>query len=116
MKHRRWFLISLAFAVVALCLQLLGMSYLSHGSRLRARATQMIAERGTSLTEDERAEIRSGTTKSHRSGVIARLSGAVFATTSVGLMIASARKREPAWRPLTFAVLFFYVMSFFILV
>jgi hypothetical protein len=116
MKLRRWFIISLALAAVALYLQLWGMSYASHGSRLIARATQMVAERGTSLTEDERAEIRSETAKAHRAGVIAQSSGAAFAMTSVGFMIASARKREPAWRSLMFAVLFCYAMSFFILV
>ena len=116
MKRRRWFIISLALAAVALYLQMSGMSYLSHGSRLRAQAAQTVAERGTGLTEDERSEIRTETTRSHRTGMIAQSSGAVLAMTSVGFMITSARRREPAWRSLTFALLFFYVISFFILV
>ena len=52
---------------------------------------------------------------SNRGGVINYV-GLLFAVASVGFVGLSARRHEPAWRSLTLALLFFYMMLQFTLV
>ena len=48
-------------------------------------------------------------------GTVISVVGLIFALASLLSAIASARKHEPAWRSVTFALLIFYVMLQFAL-
>ena len=102
MNIRRFFLISLASAILAVGLDITGLSLYSRGTSTIARAVV--------LSESERAVARSEA-RVHRSrGTVVSLVGFVFALASLALVIISAWKEEPAWRSLTVALLFFYVI------
>jgi hypothetical protein len=108
MSIRRFFFMSLALAVLAVGLHLAALGQFGRGSQTIARAV--------TLSESERtaARLEAGRYTS-RGGVILYVGYAV-ALSSIGFLIASARKHEPAWRLLTIALLGFYVMLQFVLV
>jgi hypothetical protein len=107
-KIRRFFFGSLFLAVVAIGLQLGAMSQVN-------RTDQAIAC-GVTLPESERAAARLEAKRfSRRAAPLAYL-GLAFALASAIFVVMSARKREPAWRSVTFALLFFYVMLHFTLI
>ncbi len=117
MNRRKFFLVSLALALLALFLQLAGLAFGSRGASLRAQAVQRVADRGGgSLTAEERNELKAQTDAYRHRGAIAQCCGGAVALTSIGFAVMSARKKEPAWRSLTFAVLFIYALSLFMLV
>jgi len=114
---RKFFLASLALAVVALFLQAKGVGLGNRVALLKAQAVQRIADRGgTSLTPEERNELGAQTEGYRHWGAVLQLCGAATAFTCAGFLIASTAKREPAWRSLTLALLLFYALSFFIFV
>jgi hypothetical protein len=117
MTIRKFFLASLVLALVALFLQLTGLGLGSRGAFLRAEAVQRVADRGGgSLTAEERSQLKAQTDAYRHRGATAQCCGGAVALASIGFAITSVRKHEPAWRSLTFAVLFFYALSFFTLI
>jgi hypothetical protein len=117
MRIRKFFVLSLALAVIALALQLAGLRLVSRGKVLRAHAAQMLADRGgTSLTTEEKAEMRVQTDKSRRLGAIAQFCGVATILLSIVFAVVSTCRKEPVWQSLTLAVMICYVLSFFILV
>lgn len=107
MSSRRYFLVSLLLALLAVGLDMASMSQYSHGARIWARAvTSSENDRGA-------AEIEA---RGYRSrGTVLSVVGFAFALTSLFFVVVSARKNEPAWRPVTIALLIFYVMLQFAL-
>ena len=102
MSIRRFFIASLALAIVAVGLHLTSLSQTSRDSRTIARAV--------TLSESERVAARvDAQVYFNRGGVIGCI-GLVIALASLVFVVVSARKREPAWRSVTFALLFIYVM------
>src|SRR6478736_3085311 len=107
MNIRRFFLVSLGLAVLAVGSDMVAMSQYSRGARVIARS--MI------LPESERVAAKSEAQSYRSRGTVVSLVGLAFALASVGFVIVSARRHEPAWRSVTFALLFFYVMLQFAL-
>lgn len=117
MSQGKLFLTSLGMALVALFLQFVGLSLESRATLLRAQVVQKLAVRGSaSLTPEEQGNLKVQTDAYRHRAAIVRLCGAATAIASIGFVACSARRREPAWRSVTFAVLFIYAMSFFVLV
>ncbi len=107
MNLRRFFLVSLGLAVLAVGLDITAMSQYSRGAGVIAQAV--------SLPEGERVVAKSEAQKYRSRGTIISLVGLAFALVSLIFVIASARKHEPAWRSVTLAVLVFYVLLQFAL-
>lgn len=107
MSIRRFFLLSLRLAVLAVGLDMTALSLYSRGARVIAEAVV--------LRESERAVARSEAQTYRSRGTVISLAGLAFALASLILVIVSARKHEPAWRSVTFALLVFYVMLQFAL-
>ena|SRR5436189_5317764 len=108
MSIRRLFLVSLALAVLAIGV---------HGAALRqfSRGASTIA-RAVTLSEFDRAAARLEADRcTSRGGAVLHI-GYAFALASVGFVVASARRHEPAWRSVTIGLLMFYVMLQFVLV
>jgi len=95
-------------AVIAVGLRFAAMEQFDQGMRSRARAL--------TVAEAEKATLKAGAGSYSRRGGVFDCIGVAFALTSVGFVIASARRREPAWRSLTGALLVLYVMLLFVLV
>ena len=108
MSIRRFFFVSFALAVVAVGLHFAALGQFSRGAQTIARAV--------TLSESERGAARLQAHGYSDRGAIIYYVGLVFALASLSFLIASARKHEPAWRSLTFALLAFYVMIQFVLV
>lgn len=68
------------------------------------------------LSEPERALGKVEAKRRSKRGEVIGYIGLSLAIVSLSFVIASARKREPAWRSLTFALLFVYLMSQLLLV
>lgn len=107
MSIRRFFIVSLGLAILAVSLDMTAMSQYSRGARVIARAVV--------LPENERAFAKSEAQTYRSRGTAISIVGLVFAVASLAFVIASARKHEPAWRSVTFALLIFYVMLQFAL-
>ena len=107
MSIRRYFLLSLLLAVLAIGLDMAGMSQYSHGARIRARA---VVSPGSDRSA---AEIEAQAYRSR--GTFINVLGLMLALSSLWFVVASARKHEPAWRPVIIALLIFYVMLQFAL-
>ncbi|MDB6035388.1 MAG: hypothetical protein JWM16_5726 [Verrucomicrobiales bacterium] len=107
MNIRRFFLVSIGLAFLAIGLDIAAMSQYSRGARAKARAV--------TSPESERAVARSEAQTYRSLGTVISLVGLAFAAASLVFVIASARRHEPAWRSVTFALLFFYVMLQFAL-
>ena len=98
---------SLGLAVLAIGFDMTAMSQYSRGARVFVRAVV--------LPESER-EVAKSEAQTYRSrGTVISVMGLAFALASLVFVIASARKHEPAWRSVTFALLIFYVMLQFAL-
>ena len=108
MKMRKFFLVSLALVVVAVGLHLTAMSQISQGLLIGARAV--------TLPESERAAARVETSRFFSRGSVIGYIGLLFALASVAFVVVSARRHEPVWRSLTFALLIFYVILLFTLI
>ena len=108
MSIRRFFLVSLALAVLAVGV---------HGVALRqfSRGAQTIA-RAVALSESERAAAGIEAHRYTSDGGAILFVGYALALVSVGFVVASARRHEPAWRSLTIGLLMFYVMLQFVVV
>ena len=78
------------------------MSQYNRGARAVARAIV--------LPEREREVARSAAHGYRTRGTVISVVGLAFALASLAFVTASARKHEPAWRSITFALLVFYVM------
>lgn len=107
MSIRRFFIVSLGLAVLAVGLDMAAMSQYGRGARVVARATV--------LSESERAVAKSESQIYRSRGTAISIVGLAFALASLGCIIVSARKHEPAWRSVTFALLIFYIMLQFAL-
>jgi hypothetical protein len=100
--------VSLALAIVAVGLHLTALGQFSRGAQTIARAV--------TLSESERVAARQEASRCSGRGAVIGYTGLAFALASIGFVIASARRHEPAWRSLTFALLGFYVILQFVLV
>ena len=107
MNIRRFFLVSLGLAVLAVGLDMAGMSQYSRGARVVARAVV--------LPESERLAAKMEAQAYRSRGTVISVVGLIFALASLVFVVVSARKHEPAWRSVTFALLIFYVMLQFTL-
>ena len=108
MSGRRFFFISLAAAVLAVGLQGAALRQYSRGAQTIAFAVKS--------SESARREAKAEADRIASRGEVIAYAGIAVALASIGFVIASARRREPAWRSLTFALLCFYVMLHFTLV
>ena len=108
MSIRRFFLVSLVLAVVAVGLHFAALGQISRSLQITTRAITL------SPTELDAAKI---TARSHRDrGSVIYYIGLAFALGSLTFLILSARKHEPAWRSVPFSLLVFYLMMQFVLV
>ena len=107
MNMRRFFLVSLGLAVLAVGFDMAALSQYSRGARVYARAVV--------LPESERVAAKSEAQTYRSRGTVVSLVGLAFALASLVFVIVSARKHEPAWRSVTVALLVFYVMLQFAL-
>jgi hypothetical protein len=94
--------------VLAVGLDVAGMSQYSRGARVIAHAV--------ALPEGERVAAKMEAQTYRSRGTVISVVGLAFALGSLVFVIVSARKHEPAWRSVTFALLIFYVMLQFALV
>ena len=102
MNIRRFFIVSLGLAVIAIGLHVAALSQYGHGARAIARAvTQPESER--TLAKPTAREYR------ERGSVIA-IAGLGVALASIVFVVVSARRHEPAWRSVTVAFLVFYLL------
>ena len=108
MSIRKFFLVSLALAAVAVGLHLTALGQFSRGLSQRARAV--------TVPESERPALKAEASRYSSRGTVIGYVGLAFALSSVGFLVASARRHERAWRSVTFAVLFIYLMLQFVLV
>ena len=93
--------------MLAVGLDMAGMSEYSRGARIVARAVV--------LPESQRAAAKTEALAHRNRGAGITIAGLAFAMASLVFVIVSARKHEPAWRSVTFALLIFYVMLQFAL-
>jgi hypothetical protein len=108
MSIRRFFLLSLWFAILALGLHLTAMSQTNRGLRIRAQAV--------TAPESYRATAREVASSYSRRGTVLGYFGLAFALASVVFAVVSARKHEPARRMVVFGALTCYIMLQFVLV
>jgi hypothetical protein len=108
MRIRRFFFISLVLAVVALGLHVTAMSQFSGGLGIRGHAV--------TLPESDRAAARVEASRYSSRGLVIAYIGLPVALASLAFLVVSARRHEPAWRSVTFALLCFYVMLQFDLI
>src|SRR5262249_24111968 len=106
-RFRRFFLLSLGLAILAVVFDMTAMSLYRRGAGVRARSVL--------LSESERGAARSEAQVYRTSGTVISVVGLFLALASLGFVVVSARKHEPAWRPATVVVLVFYVMLQFTL-
>jgi hypothetical protein len=99
MNIRRFFFVSLGLAVLAVGLDMAGMSQYSRGARVIARAVV--------LPESERMTAKMEAQAYRNRGTVISVVGLAFALASLAFVVVSARKPEPAWRSVTFALLIF---------
>jgi hypothetical protein len=107
MNIRRFFLVSLGLAVVAVGLHMAALLQFSLGARVIARSVV--------LPESERSTARLEARSYSSRGAVVSLFGLSFALASLVFVIVSAREHEPAWRSVTFALLILYMMLQFAL-
>jgi hypothetical protein len=107
MHIRRFFLCSVALAILAVGFDMTAMSQYSRGARVIARAVV--------LPESERVAAKSEAQIYRERGTIVSVVGLFFALASLVFVIVSARKHEPAWRSVTVVLLTLYVLLQFAL-
>jgi hypothetical protein len=107
MSVRKFFLLSLSLAIFAVVLQLTAMLQTALGLRIRVSTTAPESYRIAAKT------MASG--YSSRGAMLGYL-GLGFALASVGCLIASVRRNEPAHRVVAFGMLICYVMLQFVLI
>jgi hypothetical protein len=110
MRKRKFFWLSLALAVVAIGLRNWAMTDLGRVATTRALTL--------TLSEPERAAAIEQARKHVRRGQVIDCAGLACALASVGLLIASARKHEPARRSvlIVLVLLVLYLMLALVLV
>lgn len=108
MSIRRFFLLSLALAILAVGLHLTAMSQTIRGLRISAQAV--------TAPESYRATAREVARSYARRGTVLGCIGLASALASVMFAVVSARRHEPARRVVLFGVLTCYVMLQFVLV
>jgi hypothetical protein len=102
---RRFFIISLALALIAVGLHVAALSQYAHAARSIALAiTQPESE------ESERAVARQTALVYRERGSVIAIMGLGVALASLTLVVLSARGHEPAWRSITVAFLVFYLL------
>jgi hypothetical protein len=106
MSIRRFFFASLALAVIGVGLHLTALKQYSCGAYAIAQAA--------TLSDSELLAARLDASRLSSRGAVVSSIGLAFAFASVGFVIVSARKHEPAWRSLTLGLLGFYVILQFI--
>ncbi len=100
------FLISLALAMLAICLHATSLSQFG-------RATRITAQKLTAA-EPQRAALESQAAGSISHGSVLDYFAQAVALASVVMVVASARKHEPARRSVTLALLLVYVLIQFV--
>src|SRR5438094_9739557 len=105
MSTRRFFLLSLSLAILAVGLHLTAMSQTSRGLRIRASVTAPESYRTTARAV--------ASTYSSRGAVLSYI-GLCFALASAAFVAVSARKHEPARRVVVFGLLVCYIMLPFV--
>jgi hypothetical protein len=108
MNIRKFFLLSLSLAVLAVGLHLTAMSQVSRGLQIRAHAV--------TLSESDRVAARAEASRYSSRGAVLSYVGLVFALGSAAFVIASARRHEPARRIVVFGALICYVLWQLVLV
>ena len=108
MNIRTFFFVSLSLAVLAVGLHLTAMSQVSRGAQIRAHAV--------ASPEAARAAARTEASKYSSRGAVLGYAGLALALASLGFMVVSARKHEPARRSVILGLLICYVMLQFVLV
>ena len=98
----------MALVIIAVGLHLTALSQVSRGLHISARAV--------TLSESERAAARVEASSYSTRGAVIGYIGFAFALASVGFVIASARRHEPARRSVIVALQVCYVMLQFLLV
>ena len=108
MSIRKFFLVSLALAAVAVGLHLAALGQFGRGLSERAREV--------TVPESERLALKAEASRYSSRGTVIGYVGFAFAVSSVGFVIVSARRHERALRSVTFALLFIYLMLQFVLI
>lgn len=105
MRFRSLFFASLLCVPFAFLLHTASLGQFSRSSMLRANSI--------SVSDQDRADRRQEAENCRRGGSICNLTGLAFATTSLVLVILSARRKEPAARSITVVFLVLYVLFVF---
>lgn len=108
MRTRRFVFVSLALALVAVGVHLTSLAQIGHSTRIRARTA--------TVAEPERVVLRAQATGYSHRGAAFGWAGLAVALASVGFVVTSARKREPARRSITIVLLALYVMLLLVMV
>ena len=103
MSIPKFFLLSLAFSVVAIGLQLAAQGVFIRGVRRSVRAV-------VALTDLKQPPMQAEADPYFIQTTLLIIIGFAFALASIGFVAMSARRNEPKWRWVTFALLFVYVM------
>jgi tRNA(Ile2) C34 agmatinyltransferase TiaS len=102
MNIRRFFIVSLGLAIIAVGLHVAALSQYGHGARAIARAVTQ--------PESQRAFAKQAARVYRERGSLIAIAGLGFALGSLAFVVVSARRHEPAWRSVTVAFLAFYFL------
>src|SRR5437899_12592091 len=101
MSTRKFFLVSLALAAVAVGLHLAALGQFSRGMIHRARAV--------SVRESERPALRAECSRYLSRGTVIGYVGCAFALSSIEFGVVSVRRKERAWGSVSFALRCIYL-------
>ena|SRR5436190_3578735 len=107
MRKRRFFFVSVALGIIAIGLQV--------GADFQFGRATYVTLGGTLPSQGRAARKLEAAKYLHRGEIIAWVGFAVAAT-AIGFIVASARRYEPAWRPLPVMLLLVYAILQFLLV
>ena len=102
MNMRRYFIVSLVLAILAVGLDMAARLQYSRGGRVIALSAL--------LPTGERVAAKLEAQKYRSRGTFVSLVGLALALASLVFVIGSLRKGEPAWRSAIYALLIFYVL------
>lgn len=108
MNTRGFFYVSLALAIGAIWFQGKALRQFSRGAQAIARAAPL----SDSARGDARLEAKVLVSRGESAAYV----GIGFAVVSLVFLVVSARRHEPAWWSVPFALLVFYLMMHFMLV
>ena len=108
MKKRQYFLLSWALAVLGLCAHIQATRCVIRSLSLRARSV--------TWSEPERLRAKAEADVQLQRAPLFEYPSIAFAVLSAVFLVFSARRQEPAWRSVPFALLLVYVMSHFLII